>query len=79
MNPAAIIAAIESVLSTVVSIAPILIQAEKDLSPFAEAIYGIMAGTNVTDAQLATLKAQVQALSDELQVPLPPDDGTTTE
>ena len=79
MNAAAVIAAIQSVLSTVVAIAPVIIQAERDLAPFAEAIYGLMAGTNVTAEQLATLEAKVQALSDTLQTPLPPDDGTTTE
>lgn len=79
MNAAAVIAAIESVLQTVVSLTPIVIQAGKDLTPFAEAIYGLMAGTNVTAEQLATLQAQVQTLSDRLQIPLPIDDGTTTE
>jgi hypothetical protein len=79
MNPTAVVAAIESVLQTIVALTPIVIQAGKDLTPFAEAIYGLMSGTNVTAVQLATLQAQVQALSDRLQVPLPVDDGTTTE
>lgn len=78
MDAATIIATIEGVLGTIVTLAPTIEQTGQQLTPFAEAIYGLVTGTNVTAAQLTALEAQVQALSDQLQTPLPPDDGSTT-
>lgn len=78
MDTAAIIAAIAAILKTAVDLGPTVIKGIEDARPFAEAIASLIKGTDVTQDQLDELEAKVTALSDQLQAPLPPDDGTTT-
>lgn len=76
MDAATIIATISGVIKTAVDLTPDVIQVAEDAAPFAQAIYGLFQGTNVTQAQLDQLTADIATLSAELQQPLPPDDGT---
>lgn len=76
MNVAAIISTIAGVIKTAVDLTPNVIQVADDAEPFAEAIYNMFQGGNVTQADLDKLTADIQMLSVELQQPVPPDDGT---
>ena len=70
MNPLAII----SVISTVIQVAQAAIQAGKDAAPFINALRQTLGGTGeITQEQLDALEAQIDKLSDELDVPLPPE------
>lgn len=78
MDPTTIIATIASVINEAVTLGPTVVKAVEDAEPFAQLIYGLFEGTNVTQAQIDTLVANLAVLSAQLQVPLAPDDGTTT-
>lgn len=79
MDPASIIALISSVIKLAVDVGPGVIKAVEDAAPFAEAIYeNLIHGQVVTPDQMASLEAKLQALSDDLQTPLPVNDGITT-
>lgn len=79
MDPTAIITVISQVIKLAVDVGPGVIKAVEDAAPFAEAIYhNLVSGQAVTPEQLTALEAQLQVLSDDLDVPLPVDDGTTT-
>lgn len=78
MDPATIIAAISAVIKTVVDLTPAVIKTAQDAEPFAAAIVGMFKGTNITEDQLKELEMKITMLSNQLQEPLPPDDGTTT-
>lgn len=70
MDPVTIIAAIESVIK----VATAAVQLEQDIQPYAVAIYNAFIGNKlITQADLDALAAQSDALSAELQLPLPPD------
>lgn len=75
MNPAAVIAAIESVLAIVNALEKGVVL----LTPFAQAIYdNLVNKTEITQAQLDALEAAVDAAAAEIQTPLPEDlDGST--
>jgi hypothetical protein len=72
----AIIAAVAGAVKTAVDLGPSVIKVIEDAKPFAQQIIDAIGGKKVTDAQLAQLEAGIQALSDDLQTPLPPDTGT---
>lgn len=78
MDPTTVITTIATVINEAVTLGPTVIKAVEDAEPFAQLIYGLFAGTNVTPAQIQTLQTQLAALSAQLQAPLPDDDGTTT-
>lgn len=78
MDPASIITTIATVISEAVTLGPTVIKAVEDAQPFAQLIYGLFTGTNVTQAQADDLLVKLQALSAQLNAELPPDDGTTT-
>ncbi len=72
MDAAAIISAIE----TVIKLASQAVQLEQDVKPFAELIYNSIGGKiEVTQTDLDQLATKSDALSAELQAPLPPEDG----
>ena len=75
---AASVATILEVLARVVKVAvdlgPTVIKGVEDAKPFAQEIYELFKGTKVTDVQLDALEARVDALADELQQPLPPEE-----
>lgn len=74
MNPAAIIAAIEAVISTAVELAPAAIKLEQVVEPLARGIWDHLVNKKVvTQADLDTLSGQVADLSARIQAPLPPE------
>lgn len=81
MDPVAIATIIDTiakVINEAVVLGPTVIKAVDDAKPFAQLIYGLFTGTNVTQAQVDDLLSKLDVLSDQLNVDLPPDDGTTT-
>ena len=79
MNPLTVITSIEGILQTVVGLAPSIEAGVTSLTPIAQAIYdNLVGGKAITQAQLNTLEAQVDAAAAQIQQALPPDDGTTT-
>lgn len=75
---ATIIDTIAKVINEAVVLGPTVIKAVDDAKPFAQLIYGLFTGTNVTQAQVDDLLSKLDVLSDQLDVDLSPDDGTTT-
>lgn len=74
MNPAAIIAAIEAVISTAVELAPVAVKLEQVVAPLAQGLWNHLINKKViTQADLDTLAAQVTDLSARIQAPLPPE------
>lgn len=74
MNPAAIIAAIEAVLGTVVELAPAAIKLEQVIEPLAKSIWDHLVNKKViTQTDLDALNAQSAALSARIQAPIPPE------
>ena len=72
MNPATILTTILGVIDA----AKQAINLGEDAAPFISALYDQLSGKTVdeiTQADLDTLEAKVDALSDELQSPLPPE------
>lgn len=69
MDPIAILAAI----NTAVTIANAAIKAGQDAAPYLRAIYDNISGVSgeITQENLEALQASVDALSAELQLPLP--------
>ncbi len=78
MDVVQVIAAISTVIKTLVDLGPTVIKAEQDAQPFAAAIVGMFKGTNISPEDLAALENKIDDLVAQLMVPLPPDDGTTT-
>lgn len=81
MDPATIeaaIAAATSIVNAIVKVAPAIEQGIVSSEPYAQAIAGLMTGTNATQAQIDTLLTSVNAASADFETPLPQDDGTTT-
>lgn len=79
MDAAAIIALINQVIKVAVDQGPTIIQVAEDATDFSKIVYNnLIKGQPVTQAQLDALGVDLAALSDDLQTPLPPDDGTTT-
>lgn len=74
MDAAAIILLISKVINTAVQIGPTVIETVEDAIPFGKLIYdNLVSGKPVTQAQMDALDAQIAALSNELQQPLPDD------
>jgi hypothetical protein len=74
MNAEAIIALVATVIKTAVDLTPTIIKTVEDAEPFAKIIWGNLINNQViTPDDLATLEAQLTALSAQLQAPLPPE------
>lgn len=70
MDPLTIVASINAAIT----LANAAIQAGRDAAPYAQAIYDNLLGdAEITQADLEALQARVDALSAELQAPLPPE------
>ena len=75
MDALTIITAIAGVIKTAVELTPTVIKTVNDAKPFAEAIYNsIIKGNEVSEDQLAELEARLTELSNQLQLPLPPEE-----
>ena len=73
MDAIAIIGLISTVIKTAVDLTPAVIKTIDDAEPFAKAIWDNLVNKKVITADdLATLEAQLTALSAQLQAPLPP-------
>lgn len=72
--------AILTLVTKIVSIASAAIDAGESAAPYIEKAYNLLKtpADQLTQADLDKLEAEVDAMSEELDVPLPPDDGTTT-
>lgn len=74
MDAAAIIALIAQIIDTAIKVGPTVIGTIEDATPFAEAIYNnLIAGKAVTQADMDSLQADIDALVAEVLEPLPPD------
>lgn len=79
MDAAAIAALITAVSNVITVAAPLVIQAEQNAKPFAQAIVNMFKGTNLTDDDINALIAKANALSAQIQdpnfiAPAQPDD-----
>lgn len=72
MSPASIIAAI----SNVINLASTAAALSKDITPYAKAIYdNLISGKEVTQDDIDALEMEVNAMHDEIQKPLPLEEG----
>lgn len=81
MNPVTVEAAISvatSIVDAIVKLAPAIEQGIASSTPFIQAISGLITGTNATQAQVDALLAAANVASTQFELPLPPDDGSTT-
>ena len=72
------VAIAEAIVSAIVKAAPAIQQGVVSSLPYAQAIAGLIQGTNATQEQIDATLAQINAATDEFLKPLPLDDGTTT-
>jgi hypothetical protein len=73
-----IVEAASAIVNGIVKVAPAIEQGVVSATPYVQAIVGLIKGSNATQEQLDAAVAEVTALSNQLQQPLPADDGTTT-
>ena len=78
MTPLAAIELSMTIVEAIIKIAPSVEQGIVSSLPYAQAIAGLIQGTNATQEQINNLLATVNIASGEFQRPLPVDDGTTT-
>lgn len=78
MDPTAALSLATGIVEAIIKIAPLVEQGVVDSLPYAQAIAGMIQGTNATQAQIDSLMAMANAASSAFDAPLPPDDGTTT-
>lgn len=74
MNADQILALISTISTVIIKAAPLVMQAEQNAEPFAEAIVDMIKGNEVTDADIDTLLAKANAISAKIQAPdfIPP-------
>ena len=78
MDPTVALNLATSIVEAIIKIAPLVEQGVIDSLPYAQAIAGMIQGTNATQAQIDSLLAMANAASASFDTPLPPDDGPTT-
>lgn len=75
MDALTIINLIAGVIKTAVDLTPTIIKTAEDAAPFAQAIYNsLIKGEKVTQEDLDALEARITDLSNQLQLPLPPEE-----
>lgn len=75
MDALKVIEIIAAVIKTAVDVGPSVIKAVEDARPFAQTIYNnLVKGKTITDEDLKRIEDQIKALSDQLQLPLPPEE-----
>jgi hypothetical protein len=67
-----------AIVEALLKLAPSIEAGVVSAMPYAQAIAGLLEGTNATQAQIDTLMAQLATAEAQFQTPLPADDGTTT-
>lgn len=78
MDPATAIQLAVSIVDAIIKVAPSIEQGIVSSMPYAQAIAGMIEGTNATMDQITTLLNAANIASSQFQTPLPPDDGSTT-
>lgn len=75
MDAALVVSAVTAIANLLVTAAPLVIEAEKNAKPFAEAIVKMFKGTDLTQEDIDNLLAQANALSTQIQSPafIPPE------
>ena len=73
MDVASTISTVLAVIRALSEAAPIVYAGISDLKAFASALYSKIAGEDISEADLILLEAQIDALSDELNSPMPPE------
>lgn len=68
----------EAIVAAIVKVAPAIQKGVVSSLPYAQAIAGLIQGSNATQEQIDAALASINAATDEFLKPLPPDDGTTT-
>lgn len=71
MDTSAIISIVLTAVSTLVKVAPQVMQTVTDLKPYAQALYQELTGQAPTSDQNAALAAGIDALFARLETPLP--------
>lgn len=71
MDASAIISIVLTAVSTLVKVAPQVVQTVTDLKPYAQALYQELTGQQPTTDQVATMNAGIDALFARLETPLP--------
>lgn len=75
MDPLKIIEIIAAIIKTAVDVGPIAIKGVEDAKPFAQAIYNnLIKHKTITQEDLNKLEDHIKELSDQLQLPLPPEE-----
>lgn len=74
----AVIATVETIVTAIIKVAPLVEQGIADAKPYVEALVGLIKGNNVTQDQLDQAVASVLALSAEFQKPLPDEPPAST-
>ena len=74
MDSMTIIETIAKIIKIAVDLTPTIIKTIDDAKPFAEALYKTLKGNGITEEDLIKLEAHITELSQQLQLPLPPED-----
>ena len=78
MDAAAALSLAVSIVEAIIKVAPAVEQGVVSSLPYAQAISGLIQGSNATQAEIDSLLAQANIQSQQFDQPLPADDGTTT-
>lgn len=74
MDPLTIIALVGKAVSLAIQLFPTVVKTIADARPFAERLFKAIKGDDtITPEEQESLEAELQRLSDELQLPLPPE------
>src|SRR3569623_1963349 len=68
----------EAIVAAIVKVAPAIQQGVVSSLPYAQAIAGLLQGSNATPDQIDAPLAQINSATDKFMEALPPDDGSTT-
>lgn len=71
---AAIVTTVAKIIKVAVDLTPIVLKTVDDARPFAAAIVKVLKGEEVTQEELEILEGQIDDLSRQLQLPLPPEE-----
>lgn len=75
MDSITVIETIAKIIKIAVDLTPTVIKTIEDAKPFAEALYKTIKGNGVTQDDLDALEDRITILSQQLQLPLPPEDA----
>jgi len=73
MDPVTAIATVLTVINTIAKVYPDVVEGVENLKKFGATLFQEFTGGSISDADLATLEADIDALHAQLQVPIPDD------